>query len=65
MVLNVKFVDDKTLINSYSGDPTLFLQNDLNIENTETIKVKKKEKNMKCNTINFNFSYKNFYWSNL
>ena len=40
MVLNVKFVDDKTLVHSYSGDPTPFLQNVLNIENNETIKDK-------------------------
>ena len=60
MVLNVKFVDDKTLIYSYSGDPTLFLQNALNIENTETIKDKMKLNESKCNIINFNFSSKNF-----
>lgn len=60
MVLNVKFVDDKTLIHSYSGDPTSFLQNVLNIENTETIKDKMKINESKCNIINFNFSNKNF-----
>ena len=59
MVLNVKFVDDKTLIHSYSGDPTPFLQNVLNIENTETIKDKMKINSAKCNIINFNFSSKN------
>ena len=59
MVLNVKFVDDKTLIHSYSGDPTPFLQNVLNIENTETIKDKMIINESKCNIINFNFSGKN------
>ena len=56
MVLNVKFVDDKTLIHSYSGDPTPFLQNALNIENAETTKDKMKINEAKCNIINFNFS---------
>ena len=59
MVLDVKFVDDKTLIHSYSGDPTPFLQNVLNIENSETIKDKMKINESKCNIINFNFSSKN------
>ena len=59
MVLNVKFVDDKTLIHSYSGDPTPFLQNVLNIENAETIKDKMIINESKCNIINFNFSGKN------
>ena len=59
MVLDVKFVDDKTLIHSYSGDPTQFLQNALNIENSETIKDKMKINESKCNVINFNFSSKN------
>ena len=59
MVLNVKFVDDKTLIHSYSGDPTPFLQNVLNIENAETIKDKMKINEAKCNIINFNFSSTN------
>ena len=59
MVLDVKFVDDKTLIHSYSGDPTAFLQNTLNIENIETTKDKMKINESKCNVINFNFSSKN------
>ena len=59
MVLNVKFVDDKTLIHSYSGDPTPFLQNVLNMENTETAKDKMTINESKCNVINFNFSSKN------
>ena len=59
MVLDVKFVDDKTLIHSYSGDPTPFLQNVLNMENSETIKDKMKINESKCNIINFNFSSKN------
>ena len=60
MVHSVKFVDDKTIIHSYSGDPTAFLQNVLNIENSETIKDKMKINESKCNVINFNFSSKNF-----
>ena len=59
MVLNVKFVDDKTLIHSYSGNSTQFLQNVLNIENEETIKDKMIINEAKCNIINFNFSGKN------
>ncbi len=59
MVLNVKFVDDKTLIHSYSGDPTTFLQNVLNMENTETTKDKMIINESKCNVINFNFSQNN------
>ena len=58
-VLNVKFVDDKTLAYSYSGDATHFLQNVLNIENSETIKDKMIINEAKCNIINFNFSSKN------
>lgn len=58
-VLNVKFVDDKTLAYSYSGDATPFLQNVLNIENSETIKDKMVINEAKCNIINFNFSSKN------
>ena len=59
MVLNVKFVDDKTLIHSYSGDPAPFLQNVLNIENAETVKDKMRINEAKCNIINFNFSSTN------
>ena len=59
MVVNVKFVDDKTLIHSYSGNSTQFLQNVLNIENEETIKDKMIINEAKCNIINFNFSGKN------
>ena len=40
MVSNYKFVDDKTLVHSYSGDPTSFLQMVLNIETAETEKDK-------------------------
>ena len=58
-VLNLKFVDNKTLVHSYSGDPSPFLQNVINIENTETIKDKMIINEEKCNIINFNFSCKN------
>lgn len=37
-VHNLKFVDDKTLVYSYSEAPTHFLQNVLNIETEETSK---------------------------
>ncbi len=58
-VLDLKFVDDKTLAYSYSGDVTPFLQNVLNIENSETIKDKMVINEAKCNIIHFNFSSKN------
>ena len=58
-VLNLKFVDDKTLVHSYSGDPSPFLQNVINIENTETIKDKMIINKAKCNIIDFNLSYEN------
>ena len=38
MVSNYKFVDDKTLAYSYSGNPTEFLQQVLDVEATETNK---------------------------
>ena len=41
MVHNFKFVGDKTLAYSYSGDPTPFLQIVRNIEILETIKDKR------------------------
>ena len=59
VVSNSKFVDDKTLVHSYSGDPTLFLQKVLDIEASETIKDKMVINESKCNTVTFNFSEKN------
>ena len=54
-----KFVDDKTLALSYSGDQTQTLQNtlDLELEHTNQNKMTINEK--KCNIINFNFSKNN------
>ena len=59
MVHNFKFVDDKTLAHSYSGDPTNFLQDVLDIETLETSKDKLKINESKCNVITFNHSSKN------
>ena len=59
MVSNYKFVDDKTLVYSYSGDPTSFLQRVLNIETSETLKDNMVINESKCNVITFNFSSKN------
>ena len=59
MVHNFKFVDDKTLAYSYSGDPTPFLQNVLNIETLETNKDKMIINESKCHVITFNHSSQN------
>ena len=59
VVSNYKFVDDKTLAFSYSGDPTEFLQQVLDVEVTETEKDKMIINESKCNVITFNFSKKN------
>ena len=54
-----KFVDDKTLAHSYSGDPTTLLQEVLDIEIAETNKDKMVINESKCNNITFNFSSRN------
>ena len=59
LVSSFKFVDDKTLAHSYSGDPTQFLQEVLNIEAVETNKDKMIINELKCNEITFNFSNSN------
>ena len=64
-VKNYKFVDDKTLALSYSGDPSNTLQQALNIETSETVKDKMIINEAKCNIINFNFSGKNNLPQNL
>ena len=51
-----KFVDDKTLSYSYSGDPTEILQNALDIESEETRNDKMIINGTKCHAITFNFS---------
>ena len=58
LLSNYKFVDDKTLVHSYSGDPTPFLQTALDIETSETIKDKMVINESKCKVIAFNFSEK-------
>ena len=59
LVDNYKFVDDKTLAHSYSGDPTCILQKALDVETAETIKDKMIINEAKCNVITFNFSDRN------
>ena len=65
LLSNYKFVDDKTLVHSYSGDPTPFLQTALDIETAETIKDKMVINESKCKVITFNFSEKNLEPENL
>ena len=62
---NYKFVDDKTLALSYSGDPSTTLQKALDIETIATNKDKMIINELKCNIINFNFSQKNVVPQNL
>ena len=59
LVSTHKFVDDKTISYSYSGDPTDVLQNALDIEAEETRKDKMIINGAKCHAITFNFSQKN------
>ena len=65
LVNNYKFVDDKTLTLSYSGDPTNVLQKALDIETIETNKDKMIINEEKCHSITFNFSSKNVIPQNL
>ena len=65
LVSNYKFVDDKTLVHSYTGDCTSFLQNVLDIEAAETKKDKMVLNESKCSIITFNFSKKNTLPQNL
>ena len=58
-VKNYKFVDDKTLVHSYSGDPSTILQQALDIETLETVKDKMIINELKWNVINLNYSGKN------
>ena len=64
-VTNFKFVDDKTLALSYSGDPTDTLQKALDIELKETKEDKMIINNSKCHAITFNFSKYNSCPKNL
>ena len=58
-VQNFKFVDDKTLVLSYTGDPTETLQKALDLELIETEKDKMIINESKCHNITFNFCQKN------
>lgn len=58
-VTNLKFVDDKTLVHSYSGDPTKVLQDALNIELEGTVRDKMIINESKCHTFTVNFSKNN------
>ena len=58
-VSNYKFVDDKTLVHSYLGDPTAFLQEVLDMEAAETMNDKMVINGDKCNIITFNSSKHN------
>ena len=64
-VKNYKFVDDKSLAHSYSGNPSSVLQQALDIESMETKKDKMIINEQKCNVIHFNFSRKNIVPQNL
>ena len=55
-VTNLKFVDDKTLFLSYSGNPTKTLQKALDIELKETLKGKMIINESKCYSFIINFS---------
>ena len=59
LLANFKFVDNKTIAHSYSGDPSNILKQALDIETVETVKDKMIINELKCNIINFNFSGKN------
>ena len=65
LVHNFKFVDDKTLALSYSGDPTKTLQEALDIELNETNKDRMIINESKCHNITFNFSKFNTQPQNL
>ena len=65
LVTNYKFVDDKTMVLSYTGNPTKTLQEALNIELKETEKDKMIINESKCHTITFNFSKNNIPPQNL
>ena len=65
LVSTFKFVDDKTLAYSYTGNATFLLQEALNKEGKQTEKDKMLINANKCNIINFNFSAKNIPPQNL
>ena len=53
-------MDDKTLVHSYSGDPTETLQEALNIELEGTVKDKMIINESKCHAFTINISKKKF-----
>ena len=57
-VSNYKFVDDKTLALSYTGNESETLQRALNLELNHTLQNNMTINESKCNVINFNFSKK-------
>ena len=65
LVSNYKFVDDKTITLSYSGDPTEVLQTALDVEARETHKDRMLINSNKCHVITFNKSQKNIEPKNL
>ena len=64
-VTNLKFVDDKTLLYSYSGNPTQVLQEALDIELEGTLKDKMIINENKCHAFTINFSKNNTQPQNL
>ena len=64
-VSSYKFVDDKTIAYSYSGDPTNALHKALEIEEKATKMDKMKINASKCHAITFNFSQNNLLPQNL
>ena len=65
LVSTYKFVDDKTLVHSFTGDCTSSLQSVLDIEAAETKENKMVLNEAKCSAITFNFSKKNIVPQNL
>ena len=59
LVKNYKYVDDKTITYTHSGDPSELLQKALDMEVEETEKDKMIINSKKCNSITFNFSKNN------
>ena len=58
-VTNLKFVDDKTIVYSYSGNPTEALQKALDIELECTTKDRMIINERKCHSFTVNFSQSN------
>ena len=65
VVSSYKFVDDKTLVHSFTGDCISFLQNVLDMEAAESKENKMVLNKSKCSVITFNFSKNNIVPQNL